>query len=242
MIVGGEGHPVGRGGPTGPRYDRLESFVARALRLRPGHSPLVGAGQLCSGRRAARRKADATLTAHLGGHRVPQVGARHGSGGRAADHRRDRRPREPLAGASSTRPGSRRAPPPRRSSPRTPPRASTSSPTVSPAGARTPPRTSPPAKDGSPPGTAARSRSPAATTARSTPCRRAAPTSAASSPGTTPSRPGTAPATRPGSLRTDRSCKVPPCTRWLSGSRSAGARAWQERAVSEWGLLARAPA
>ena len=27
VIVGGEGHPVGRGGPTGPRYDRLESFV-----------------------------------------------------------------------------------------------------------------------------------------------------------------------------------------------------------------------
>ena len=92
LIVGGEGHPVGRGGPTGPRYDRARELRPRAFRLRPGHSPLVGAGQLRGGRRAARRKADAALAAHLGGHRLPQVGACDGRGGRAADHRRDRRP------------------------------------------------------------------------------------------------------------------------------------------------------
>ena len=146
-------HRRRRGPPRRPRWPHRSALRppgelrARALRLRPGHSPLVGAGQLCSGRRAARRKADATLTAHLGGHRVPQVGARDGSGGRAADHRRDRRPREPLAELLRLDQAHAESPQPRRSSPRTPPRASTSSPTASPAGARTPPRTSPPAKD-----------------------------------------------------------------------------------------------
>ena len=240
VLVGGEGHPVGRGGPTGPATTAWRAS-SRALRLRPGHPPLVGAGQLCGRRRAARRKADATSR-----HTWVATGFRKwglAMGAAAAQLITDAiAGREnPLAGVfrldqtdagrlrQDARHPERRHGPPLRRRPSHPQGR----------GHRRGPRA--PAKDGSPPGTAARSRSPAATTARFTPCRHAVPTWAASSPGTTPSRPGTAHATRPASLRTDLSCKVLPCTRWLSGSRSAGARAWQERAVSEWGLLLERP-
>ena len=50
VIVGGEGHKVGQGGPTSPRYAALEEFMREHFDVRRSGVPLVGTGQLLGGR------------------------------------------------------------------------------------------------------------------------------------------------------------------------------------------------
>ena len=98
LIVGGEGHKVGQGGPTSPRYEALEEFarehfdvgeIAYRWSAQDNYSadgaPLVG--------RLTPRSRGSYI-----GHGLPQVGARHGRGGGGDAHRRDRRAGQPLAG------------------------------------------------------------------------------------------------------------------------------------------------
>ena len=97
LILGGEGHKVGQGHPTEPRYAVLEDFAREHFGVREIALPLVDPGQLLRRRRSARGQAHASLPAELHGHGLSQVGPRNGGRGGPDARRRRRRTREPLA-------------------------------------------------------------------------------------------------------------------------------------------------